>query len=173
MAAPNGAFKGNKSVTRRELAVTLYNFARSLEQGKWPPKASRAVKHRTKGDAAGSGPVTRYELAAVIDRVGGQVMAGLPKPTGKIYSKTEALPKGNISKIPKSEPAYTAIAYLANNRMAWEDSIVLKPGNQPVTGQQVAAAIAMMIAGLTDRLTDEPQNREEIGPPPSRVRPSS
>jgi hypothetical protein len=171
MAAPKGTFGGEKKVTRRELAVILYNFARSLEQQKWPRGASKPVTHKTRGASPGSGAVTRYELAAVLDRVARQVMVGLPKPTGKVYGETEALPKGFMRRIPKSEPAYAAIAYLANNRMAWDDSVVLKPGNQPVTGQEAARAVAIMIAGLNDRLTDEPQNREDIGEPPPRERP--
>jgi hypothetical protein len=50
--------------------------------------------------------------------------------------------------------------------MVWTNSALLKPGTQPVTGAQVVTALSQMIGGLTDRLTDEPELRETLGPPP-------
>jgi hypothetical protein len=74
-------------------------------------------------------------------------------------------------KIPKTDPSYDSIVYLASNKMAPGSSPLLKPGNNPITGKQLAQCMASMVAGLNDRLTDEPQNREEIAAPPNRRQP--
>lgn len=170
MAAPNGRFQGNRLVTRRELAITVAALARSLLAGKWT--ADRPVPlRRSEGFAeAPAGNVTRYTLAAVIARLAPCVAAGLPADRSRKYYGSLIFPKRPTIQVPRSDPAYNAVAYLVAGRMAFPPSVVLKPGPQPVTGRELSQALVMMIAGLTDRLTDEPQNREDLGPPPSKRR---
>ncbi len=166
MAAPGGKFQGSRYVTRRELAVTVERLARSLQRGSWSASSARPVPESA--NVSLTGPVTRYDLAAAISRLASLAARGLPRDTGKAYFLSEALPPRSTVRVPKSDPAYSAIAFLAANRMAFPPSVLLAPSNQPVTGAQVSLALAQMIAGLNDRLTDEPQDREEIAPPPSR-----
>ncbi|MGC8666780.1 MAG: S-layer homology domain-containing protein [Chthonomonadales bacterium] len=168
MTAPGGKFRGAQLVTRRELAITLAALARSLLAGRWPKDS--AIPLRPSGGFAQSpsGPVTRYTLAAVISKVARYVAAGLPADRHKVFYGSLIFPSRPKILVPKSDPAYSAVAYLVDGRMAFPPSIVLKPGPQPVTGREVSQALVIMIAGLTDRLTDEPQNREDLGPPPSK-----
>jgi len=171
MNAPGGKFDGRRTVTRTELAVTLANLARSLEQGAWPKTGSKPSKPGTTNGDWRQKPVTRYELAVLLSRAARYAMAGLPKSTGKVFGASEALPPPvKISSVPKSHPAYASLAYLAKNRMIWPKSVLRQPGAQPVTGAQVVDALAQMIGGLIDRLTDEPQNREDLSPPPDHRR---
>jgi hypothetical protein len=168
MDAPGGRFDGNRRVTRIELAGALARYAKALEKGAWRGSAPTAAKAKQPAAKAwDSSPVTRYELAALLDRAGRDVAQGLPKATGKTYGTSEALPPASLAKVPKTSPAYESIAYLAKNHMVWGDSVLLNPTSAPVTGKDVVTAVTMVIAGLNDRLTDEPQNREELGPPPS------
>ena len=70
--------------------------------------------------------------------------------------------------VSKTDPIYADLQYLAKNRMVWPKSVLAKPGSEPVTGKEVASAAVSVITALIDQRTDEPQNREEIGPPPNR-----
>lgn len=168
MDAPGGKFDGGRKVTRIELANTLARYAKALERGAWQGAAPTAAKAKQPPVSAWeSSPVTRYELAALLDRTGRNVVQGLPKPTGKTFGASEAIPSASLAKVSKTSPAYESVAYLAKNHMVWEGSVLLNPTNAPVTGKDVVTALTMLIAGLNDRLTDEPQNREELGPPPS------
>jgi hypothetical protein len=166
MAAPNGSFSGDKKVTRTELAITLANFARALEAGKWPKANARAIKDPKKADLSDK-PVSRYELAAVLDRVGRIAARGLPTGGAKRYGNSVALPPSlDLKGIPTSDPAYASLQYLAKNRMLWKTSVLAKPGAQPVTGEQVAESVSSVIAGVNDRLTTEPDETPLIGTPP-------
>ena len=169
MNAPGGKFHGGDKVNRRELAITLAAFARSLEKGHWPKTPVRPVK-KLQGAASLSESVTRYQLAAVLSRAARYVGQGIPKATGKTFGESEALPPKAKVSVPRSDPAFEAVTYLAQNRMAFGNSVALQPGPQPVTGAELADALSIMIVGLDDRLTDEPQNREDLGPPPSERR---
>lgn len=171
MKSPGGRFNGSQKVTRTELAIILADFAKSLEKRSWPTSGARIIKNPDVGRLVGTEPVTRYELAAAISHVARYAMAGLPKPSGKVYGQSEALPPPpKLTGISKSSPAYASLSYLAKRRMLFPGSVLLKPGTQPVTGQQVADGLAQVIAGLTDQLTDEPQNREMVEPPRPRNR---
>jgi hypothetical protein len=171
MDAPGGKFDGARKVTRIELANTLARFAKALEKGAWQGSAASAANRKQPAAAAWeSSSITRYELAALLDRVGRNVMQGLPKPAGKTFGESEAFPPASLDKVPKSSPAYDSLAYLVKNHMLWGNSILLNPTSASVTGKDVVAAITMTIAGLNDLLTDEPQNREDLGAPPSHQR---
>lgn len=164
MSAPNGKFSGATLVTRRELAISLAKLAQSLEKGEWKSLAAAPVKQQP--DKSGTDkPVTRYQLAFVLDRIAHFAAAGLPRSTGKAYFQSVQLPPIPKVTVPRTDPAFASISYLAGNKMAPGTSILLKPGDQPVTGKELADCITSMIAGLNDKLTDEPQNRPEIAPP--------
>ncbi len=172
MKAPGGVFGGAKTVTRRDLAITLAAFAAALAKGPWPGSGARPVRqaHRDK-DLTDIRPVSRYELAAVLSRTARYVEAGLPRPGKRPISSSEALPPKPKVTVTRSDPAFAAVTYLVNRGMAFKDSVVLKPGSQPVKPKELATAVGWVMIGLTDRVTDEPQNREEITPPPHQHRP--
>lgn len=162
MSARDGKFSGNNKVSRRELAITLVKLAKSLEKGDWANKPPSAVKS---GGGAGDETVSRYVLASVINKVARAVAAGLPKPAPKDIHNSIVLPKAQPASVAKTDTAYSALDYLGRHRMIPEGSVLLRSGAEPVTGKQVSEALSAMIAGLNDRSTDEPQNREDLGPP--------
>lgn len=168
MDVPNGRFDGGRKVTRIELVNILARYARAVEKGEWRASAASASR-KTQPPAAAweSAPVTRFELAVLLDRAARDISRGLPAATGKTFGATEAIPPASIAKVSKSNPAYESLVYLAKNHMVWGSSVLLNPTSAPVTGRQVVDAVTMVIAGLNDRLTDEPQNREDLGAPPS------
>jgi hypothetical protein len=169
MEAPGGRFNGTRAVTRRELIVALERMAKSLEAGKWPKTGAPRINEKIKAKSWRDRPVTRYELAAVIHRLALYSTQGLPKATGKVYNASEAIPPPvALTGVARSDPSFASLEFLVKNRMIWPGSPLLKPGPQPVTGAQASLALSQMISGLNARLTDEPQNREEIGPPPRR-----
>jgi len=165
MQAPNGRFKGESKVTRRELAITLARLAKSLEKGDWASKPASPVS--AGGAAASNGPVTRYVLAVVLNKVARVMSVGLPRAAGREYHGSVVLPKPQTVTISKSDPAYDSLAFLGKHRMLETHSFLLKSGDEPVTGKQVSESLSAMAAGLNDRLTDEPQNREDLGEPPN------
>jgi hypothetical protein len=168
MPAPNGAFSGDKKVSRTEMAIILANFARALEAGKWPKANARAIKDPKKADLSDK-PVSRYELAAVLDRVGRIAAHGLPSGETKRYGKSNAIPPiADLKGVPASDPAYESLQYLAKNRMLLKGSVLAKPGPQPVTGEQVAESVSNVIAGVNDRLTTEPDEPPLISAPPHK-----
>ena len=166
--APNGKFDGNRKVSRVELANVLARFAQSLEKSGWSPASASATKVKQPKDSKwATDDVTRYELAVVLDRVARNAVQGLPKPTGKIFGESVALPPTALNKIPKGSPAAASLTYLLKNKMLWGESPLLKPGDGTVSSKEATLAIAMTIAGLTDRLTDEPQNKPDLGDAPN------
>src|SRR5690349_7338274 len=69
MPAAGGKFEGDKPVSRTELTMALSRFARSLESGPWSKSAAKSVKSHEMGASDATKPVTRYELAALINRM--------------------------------------------------------------------------------------------------------
>jgi len=165
MDAPGGRFNGARQVTRGELAITLARFARSIQQRRWTAAGARPAKPSGKTAALLAQPVSRYELAAVLSRTARYVAAGVPRESGKVHLASEALPRVTTPKLAASEPARESVLYLVRNRMAFGSSVALRLGPQAVTGKELAIALACVIAGLNDRVTDEPQNREVIERP--------
>ena len=55
--------------------------------------------------------------------------------------------------------------------MIWPNSILGKPGKEPVKGKEAADAVAAVITAIVDMRTDEPENREVIEPPTPRGQP--
>ena len=168
MDAPGGKFDGGRKVTRIDMANTLARFAKALERGAWQPSSnSPTASKQPSPESWAAAPVNRYELASVLDRVGRNAAQGLPTPAGKTFGTSDALPAASVDKIPKSNRAYSALAYLVKNHMLWGDTVLLKPTEAPVTGKDVVMALTMTVAGVADRLTDEPQNRVDLGEPPA------
>ena len=168
MKAPGGKFAGSTPVTRRELAVTLAAFARNLDQG-WAGSGTKPVAKtvRDRGPLA-TGSVSRYELAAILVRAAGYAAKGVPKARGKVYGNSEAFPPAPKVTLSPSDPAYESVKYLASRRMLLGSSVLMKPGGQPVTPSELTLAVSWVLIGLSDQYTDEPQNREELTPPPNR-----
>lgn len=168
MDAPAGKFDGERKVTRTELAITLARFARSFEKNAWPKAAVATAKSAPPSKSASDSPVSRYELAAVLSKVGRYAVHGIPPAAGKSYLASEALPDRPKVEVPRSDPAFESVTYLVQNRMAFGPSVVLKPGLQPVKPDELSFAIAAVVAGINDRYTDEPQLREGVAPPPHK-----
>jgi hypothetical protein len=168
MDAPGRKFAGDRTVTRDELIVTLARLGRVLLQGRWRSAAAAPTRSRQPASWR-SRPIDRYQLAAAIDKVASYAARGLPRPAAAPFGKSAALPdRPDISQVRAGSRVKASLAYLAANRMVWPGSVLLKPGPQPITAGQAAEALAQMVAGVNDMLTDEPQNREEIIRPSPR-----
>jgi hypothetical protein len=170
LAAPGGKFRGDAKITRTELANALAAFGKSLEKGAWRGTNPKPLKDPGDGAFAEGQPVTRYEVAAVLLRSGQYAQKGLPKPGPKRFGESEAFPPTpSIAAVPKGHAARAALEYLHKNRMLAPKSPLVSPSSKAVTADELAQAVAMVIVGLTDQFTDEPQNREEIPHPPART----
>lgn len=158
MTAPNGRFSGQRAVTRNELISVLVRASRALEKRSWPSTRTEPVREGKRPAGWRSARVTRYHLAATLARVMPLALAGLPQKPASQPFDSEAIPKRpSLKSVPRNSPAYRELEYLASRRMVWENSPLLKPGTQPVTGEQLSIALAQMIAGLNGRVTDEPE----------------
>jgi hypothetical protein len=175
MSAPGGKFGGSAVVTRTDLIHTMAAFGKSLEKGAWKAGSGKRFKYpvRDRPAPSVSQNLTRYELAAVVSRMGAYAAAGLPKAGPKRFGTAGSLPRAmEVTSVKKTDPAYASVQYLAKNRMIRPDSVLSKPGSEPVTGKDAADAVAAVVTAIIDLRTDEPENREEIGPPPSQDRPA-
>jgi hypothetical protein len=171
MVAPEGKFRGDARLTRTELILAMAAFGKSLDRGQWSAATGKPSKSLdTRGSTTSvSRPVTRYEAAAVIARLGRHAAAVIPKASDKRFGKSLVLPKAQaVTTVRSSDPSYASIQYLGQHRMIAPNSILAKPGNEPVTGKELAAAVVAVISGVIDQHTDEPELREDIGPPPGR-----
>ena len=169
MSAPGGKFNGEARVTRTDLIRTMAGFGQSLEKSAWQPATGRKFKLPIKDSTVASQGVTRYELAAVVARMGGYAAAA-PK-SGKRFGNSIALPQAvEIKTVKKSDPAYPAVQYLSKNRMIAPNSVLAKPGSEPVTAKDVSESLAAVVTAVVDMNTDEPQNRPDLGEPPHRDR---
>jgi hypothetical protein len=166
LSAPDGKFDGDRAVTRRELTIALAQFAKSLLGGKW--KAASATAAPPDTGKLQRKTVTRYELAATLAKIGPSAAAGLPAARPKPVYGSEVFPHSAKVKAPPTESGYAAAQYLAREHMAFGNSVALAPGSSPVTPAEVKSAVTQVLVGLVDRLTEEPQNREEIAPPTRR-----
>lgn len=167
MSAPNGVFAGERRITRAELVAVLARFARLLEARKWPSESPKALPEKQSKTTWKTRQVTRYEVAAVIARLGAFAMAGLPSQPSKTPYDSEAIPPVPRYDRSKVLPAARSdLQYLTSRRLLWPRSPLLEAGRQPVTGQQLADAVAQVISGVVSRMTDEPEEREDIVRPP-------
>ncbi len=165
----NGKFDGSAKVSRRELAIALAAFGNALEAGKWPKSSPKALSTQLAGKSSGPQEINRYQLAAVLDRVGKLFMEKRPNPGTKRFGNSTALiPPIDLKSVAASDPALPALTYLSKHHMIFGKCILATPGNQPITAEQLADAVSMVVAGAVDRLTDEPEMREPLAPRPSR-----
>ncbi|MEP6754804.1 MAG: hypothetical protein ABJA67_04820 [Chthonomonadales bacterium] len=161
-------FDGTTKVTRSELAISLAKMAKLLEAGNWP-KEVKSLGEATEGTSEPSGSVTRYELASVLDRAGRFYMHGRPNAGSKRYGNSDALmPPIKITTIKTTDPAFASVEYMNQNHMLAPNSILLHADSQLVSPMDVAKCTAIMIAGVIDRLTVEPEDKPVISKPPKR-----
>ena len=153
-------FHGADKMTHKEAAIALAKLAKSLEAGSWKKQKSVPVSVKTLDSLQGADwqaqPVTRYTFAVVAARIGDYVSNGLPRPpaNARDLSKSAALGDKPILKISKSNAAYSALTYLASNRMIHADSSLIKGDDKPLLGRDLSLAMTEMVTGLTDRLTE-------------------
>lgn len=157
LASPGGRFNGSKPLMRADLTVALHRLAVRLKATPWPTDAV-GVKALPLLAKPAAGPTSRYEAAWVIDRVAACTEATLTRPLVAPRHKSTALPPAIApAKLPKGAPSQASLRYLAAHRMVWPKSPLLKAGNGPVTGTELADAVAEMLAGFMAECTDEPE----------------
>lgn len=155
----DGKFHGDARVTHTQAVIALARLGHLLEQGQWKDTAASQpvpdsvinVFDRTDWKHQA---LRRYTCAAVLSRFADYFTNGVPrpKPDSKV-GKSEVLEAVKVTLAP-SHPAYSAVAYLAQNRMIKPDSPLLKPDDNPITGKELSAALSSLAIGLNDRLTD-------------------
>ncbi len=164
-----GKFNGANKVDRRDLAIALAAFGKALEAGKWPRGSPKPLSTKLAGKPAGTTEISRYQLAAVLDRVGRLFMERRPNPGSKRFGASTALqPPIDLKMVSPSDRALPALKYLVKNHMMFGKAILATSGTKPVTSDQLAIAVSMVVAGAIDKLTDEPEMREPLDPRPAR-----
>lgn len=151
-------FHGDAKVTRAQTAIAIAKLARTLENNTWKKQSSVAIPDRV--DAIMDQTtwkkqlVSRYVLAYTLTRMGNYVANGLPRPKPGVsdLGKSVAIEPVTIS-VPRSNPAYESLAYLAKNRMIRPNSPLLKADDSPIQGEEISRALTDMTVGLNDRLT--------------------
>lgn len=163
MEAPNGKFRGNEHITRREAVRALARYVRMVDKGKQLGIAPVALKAASPAQMKPDQPVSRYEFAYALARMAAFLQKGLPRPSGKIFGESEAIPPASATQTPKNEPAHADAAFLAKARMLWPKSPLLRADGTKLTGNDLAQILGQLVVGLIDRYTDEPQNRIDLG----------
>lgn len=160
MSLMDGKFRGDGIVTHSQAAIALAKLARALEGGSWMASSSRPVSEKVvKTLAQGTWeqrPVTRYALASALARMGNYVANGVPRPatSSTDLGKSSILPSPPTITTPRTDPAYESLTYLANKKMLWPGSPLLKTGSAPIKGAEISRAIKEMTVGLVNRLTE-------------------
>jgi hypothetical protein len=156
---PDGSFHGSMPVTRAQVVVALAAEAHVLTAGSWQHHKSSAVPESVvnqlnSGDWRAK-PVTRYMLASVLTRMGDYLNNGLHRaaPGAKDTAKSVALPPVAKVHVSPRSPYYSALHYLAVNKMVWSGSVLLQVNNAHVTSAQLSEAVAEMAEGVTNRVT--------------------
>ncbi len=161
MALPDGKeFHGEAKVTHGQAVIALAKLAQMLEAGTWKAQPSRPVadtvlKPLEHGDWR-TQRVTRYELAKVLASMGDYVSAGLSRPTpdAKDLAKSEVFPPKPKITLPKTHPAYAALTYLVDKNMVLPKSPLLAADDKLLSGGEMSRALAEMVVGVTNRLTE-------------------
>ena len=171
---PDHEFKGEEHVTHAQAVIALAEVAKRLEAGTWQagdakPVPDKIAKVLTKS-AWQSKLVTRYDLASVLVRFGNYYLKAVsrPNPGAKDLGKSVTLP--TIVKIPQSvnasNPAYGALKYLTQGRMISADSPLIKADNVHTKAVELSHAIAQVVDGLADRMTE--LGLDEMGNTPDK-----
>jgi len=180
MRAPGGRFGGSTVVTREELAPVLLRFVQVVEQNRHSGFPAAAKRTHTKDASWQARPVTRYEVAETLYRVGGYLAVNRPVARGKPDLSGATPVVKSAAALKGSGPAYAAARELIRRRMVWRklhkfdshsndfhdnpDSILLAPDSRAVKGSELADALAQIVAGYYDTRTSEPQMREDSRP---------
>lgn len=107
--------------------------------------AAKLMTPDAQGKFDGSKPVTRYELAVVLDR--------LVRDMEAAHKPLSAAPPSHVT-LPKGTPhdAAAALKHLVGNGFLPKDSALLtQPGTQPVTARETADALSEVTIRLSDR----------------------
>ena len=161
MGLPDGKeFHGEAKMTHSQTVIALAKLAQMLEAGTWKSSPSRPVpdsvlKPLEHGDWK-TQRVTRYEMAKVLASMGDYVAHGLPRlgANAKNLGQSEIFPPKPKIALPKTHPAYTALAYLVDNSMVLPKSPLLAADDKPLLGGELSRAVADMAVGVTNRLTE-------------------
>lgn len=114
--------------------------------------AAKIMSPDIHGDFNGSKPVTRYELAVVLDRLVRDIEAA--------HKPLSAVPPSRVT-VPKGTPtdAASALKHLVGNGFLPADTpLMMKPGTAPVTARQTADALSAVTIRLSDRSLPPQQN---------------
>lgn len=155
----DGRFHGDAKVTRTEAVLALAAMGRILVEGSWNSSGrSRPVPDSVSAVWAKTDwkdePVRRYAFAAILTRFADYLANSARRPAaGAKVGQSEALSPVTLSVSPDS-PAYSALKYLAENRMVKPGSPLLKPDNSALAGRELSSALAELATGVTDRLTE-------------------
>ncbi len=173
MRLPDGKqFRGDAKVTRTEAIIAIANLAHALEAQQWKTKPSIGLAKRADilADQMDwkTQPVTRFALARILARAGDYFMNGVRRgaQNSKDRGKSVKLPPRANVKLPSTHPAFASLTYLASKNGLWNNSPLLTPDEKSVTGQEVSKALAQMLLGLNDAVTD--MGKEPDGSTPDR-----
>ena len=165
----HGRFDGKAEVTVAEVANSLEKLSKRIIAKRWVdssssplPKGSNTILEH--GDWEHK-RVNRYMLAAVLVRMGDYCEHGILRaPNGaKDTDKSTALPSVPVITMAKSNPAYSAVHYLALHHMLWKDSPLLS-ANTTINGKVLSTVLAQMVVGLNNMLTSLGHDAENDTP---------
>ena len=159
LTVSNGKFLGESIVSRREAAIAIARLGKSLQENTWHVSPSIPVPDKTvtgiENGAWERQSVSRYAFAVMLARMGDFIANGLPRPPASAsdLARSVTLSKPPQLKLPISDPAYTALVYLAHGRMIGLDSPLLHPDSLPIPASELGRAFAQLAFGLNDALT--------------------
>lgn len=169
-------FHGDAKVTRTEAIIAIANLARLLEAQQWKTKPSNALVKRAEVlvDQTDwkSQPVTRFAFAKVIARSGDYFTNAMKRgaPNSKDRAKSVAIPARGSLKVPTSHPAYASLSYLISKNALWSNSPLLLPDDKPVAPKEVSTALAQMLAGMNNIVTDLGKEPDGSTPDPPSIK---
>ncbi len=156
---PDGRFHGTLPVTRAQVVLALAAEGHVLTARQWKHHSSSPVpdsvaKQLRTGDWRAK-PVTRYMLASVLARLGDYISNGVhaAAPGAKDTGKSSILPTVKKLPITAHSPYYSALHYLAVNKMVWPGSVLLYVDSKHVTAAQLSSALFQFTEGVTNHLT--------------------
>ncbi len=161
LAMEGGKFKGEGQVTQTQGVNALAALAKMLEKGMWKRQNSTIVPAQSDkvADTANweKQTVSRFTLAIVLTKFGNYFVNGAErqdKGGSKEVGKSEAFPPKPTIAVPKSHPAYTSLAYLADKHMIFPGSPLLKPDNRPLKADELSHALMEVALGLNNQVTE-------------------
>lgn len=154
-----GKFNGQTLVSHRGAAIALAKLGRLLKAHAWRGNSSVPVPDKIITGIS-NGPwerqtVSKYAFAVMLARMGDFIANGIsrPPPGADDLARSVALPHIPVLKIPASDPAYSALVYLARERMVGPDSPLLRPDQHNITAAEMGKALAQFAFGVNDQMT--------------------